>query len=58
LKKQPYSFFTIVRDLTLWVISEIGSTQAREYLPIPADTTEMLSINLGKKLPHNYYFDK
>jgi hypothetical protein len=36
-KKQPYSFFTIVRDLTLlgYFSSEIGSTQAREYLPIP-----------------------
>jgi hypothetical protein len=33
LKKQPYSFFTIVRDLTLlgYFSSEIGSTQAREY---------------------------
>ena len=35
--KSKDSFFTLARDLTLlgYFSSEIGCTQAREYLPVP-----------------------
>lgn len=50
-KKQPYSFFTIARDLTLlgYFSSEIGSTQAREYLPIPGRYDGNVKYKPGQK---------
>ena len=50
-KKQPYSFFTIGRDLTLlgFFSSEIGCTQAREYLPIPGKYDGSADYKPGQK---------
>jgi hypothetical protein len=50
-KKQPYSFFTITRDLTLlgFFSSEIGCTQAREYLPIPGKYDGSAEYKPGQK---------
>jgi hypothetical protein len=50
-KKLPYSFFTIARDLTLlgYFSSEIGCTQAREYLPIPGKYDGNAEYKPGQK---------
>ncbi|MFQ3173094.1 MAG: hypothetical protein ACI8W0_000179 [Flavobacterium sp.] len=50
-KKIPYSFFSIARDLTLlgYFSSEIGCTQAREYLPIPGKYDGNAEYKLGQK---------
>ncbi|EIA07615.1 gluconate 2-dehydrogenase subunit 3 family protein [Flavobacterium frigoris] len=50
-KKEPYSFFTIARDLTLlgYFSSEIGCTQAREYLPIPGKYDGNAEYKPGQK---------
>lgn len=50
-KKQSYSFFSIARDLTLlgYFSSEIGCTQAREYLPIPGKYDGNAEYKPGQK---------
>ena len=49
--KQTASFFTIARDLTLlgYFSSEIGCTQAREYLPIPGRYDGSAEYKPGQK---------
>jgi hypothetical protein len=49
--KDKKSFFTIARDLTLlgYFSSEIGCTQAREYLPIPGRYDGSTDYTLGQK---------
>lgn len=49
--KQKKSFFTIARDLTLlgYFSSEIGCTQAREYLPIPGRYDGSAEYKPGQK---------
>jgi hypothetical protein len=49
--KNKASFFTIARDLTLlgYFSSEIGCTQAREYLPIPGRYDGSAEYKPGQK---------
>ena len=49
--KQKKSFFIIARDLTLlgYFSSEIGCTQAREYLPIPGRYDGSAEYKPGQK---------